>query len=516
MSSADFVLDNPMLIKHLRSRLRPAQVAPWLVVITVLCLFIVWSGQALNWFRNGFALSMMLGLEAILLGIVGTQQIAGAVGSARESGVIDFHRVSPQPPSWLTLGFWLGAPIREYALFLVTVPFAIFLAALSPLGVLGLLLVWVAMFICAWILQLMALLATLVSKKPKGGTRGGIAGIVMLGIFLGRPIGLGLFYASTSLSGESQSIDFFGIPVNWLLFFFLYSLPLLGFLFLACTRKMRSERAHPYTKAEAVAAMGVLSFLTVGGAWNVGESIGVFLGIVYVLLAGAMVLTTTITPSQAEYARGLRLAYHQGRRRPSPWTDEGMNRLAVLLIAGILFLACTAYSQAVGSGASGGGSSDAFTIAIAVFVLAYFGLGLQYFLFRLPRSGRTYFQLFLFLVWIVPLLGGSIAAGTGAVRPVYEALLGLSPITGISLSNTGTSSAMGLQEEIGSETARLACVLPAIAFAFIFNFLLVACQRKLDLVVRGNLGPKKKDPSPFDFMDEGVELPKVEGIHELA
>ena len=217
MAMADIVLDNPMLIKHLRSRLRPAQVAPWVVVVAILCLFIVWSGQAFNWFRNGFSLSLMLGLEAILLAIVGTQQIAGAVGSARESGVIDFHRVSPQPPSWLTLGYFLGGPIREYVLFAVTVPFAIFLAAMSPLGVLGLLLVWVAMFVCAWILQLIALLGTLVSKKPKGATRGGIAGLVVFGIFLGRPIGLGLFYASTSLTGESQKIDFFGQPIHWLL-----------------------------------------------------------------------------------------------------------------------------------------------------------------------------------------------------------------------------------------------------------------------------------------------------------
>ena len=200
---------------------------------------------------------------------------------------------------------------------------------------------------------------------------------------------------------------------------------------------------------------------------------------------------------------GLRLAYHQGRRRPSPWTDEGTNRLAVILMAVMVFLACTLFSQVVGTAARGeGGSSDALTIAIAVFVVTYFGLGLQYFLFRLPKSGKSYFQLFLFLVWLVPILAGSIAAGTGAIQPLYEALLGLSPITGLALSNAATSSAMGLQDQIGSETARFAAILPAITFAFVFNYLLVACQRKLDLVIRGNLGPKK-ERGPFDDLDDG-------------
>ena len=101
MPRAEMLLDNPMLVKHLRSRLRRGQVLPWVSVIVVLCLCVVWAGQAFGIYANGTALAMVLGLEVLILVFAGAQQVGGAVGGARESGILDFHRVSPQPPSWL-------------------------------------------------------------------------------------------------------------------------------------------------------------------------------------------------------------------------------------------------------------------------------------------------------------------------------------------------------------------------------------------------------------------------------
>ena len=52
--------------------------------------------------------------------------VAGQLGRGRReaSGILDFHRVSPLTPAELTLGFFFGAPIREYVLFACTLPFA--------------------------------------------------------------------------------------------------------------------------------------------------------------------------------------------------------------------------------------------------------------------------------------------------------------------------------------------------------------------------------------------------------
>lgn len=506
MSRADLVFDNPMLTKHLRSRLRPTQVAPWLVVVVILCLFIIWAGQAFNWLNNGFALSLLLGLEAIILAIVGTQQVAGSVGGSRESGVLDFHRVSPQPPTWLVTGYFLGAPIREYALFLVTVPFAVFLAYLSPLGLLGLMQVWVAVIVGAWIFHLIALLSALVSRKPKGTSKGGVAGLVITLLFLANPVGQGLYYASSSMTGETPTVNFYGQPVYWLLFLLLYTLPLLGFFFVACVRKMRSEKAHPYTKLEAVGGMATLAVLTLGACWGYPE--GGVLAIVtyYVLALGAIVWISTITPSHAEYVRGLRLAFHRGQRRPSPWSDEGMNRVAVFVICGIVLVAGTIASQLYTPPVQAGPITDtSIGLAVAVFTAAYVGFGQQYFLLRLPTSGRAFFMLFLFVAWLVPILAGSLTAASasgsgGALEEVAKALLGISPVTGITVSSLEGARFSNNIEPGGSNPARLAAILPAIAFAFVFNHLLVGYQRKVDRTVRHGVGPVK-EAGPFDDLE---------------
>ena len=208
MAALDIVRDNPLLVRHMRSRLRPGQVTPWIVLIIVLCLAIIWAGQAFNLMRSGTALSILLGLEALILVLGGSQQVAASMSSVRESGILDFHRVSPQPPSWLAMGFLLGARSGSMCLFAVTIPFALLLAVLSPVGVLGLVQVWVAMLFCAWILQSISLLAALSSKKPKAQGRGGLAGLIVLAVFLGQPVGRGLWYASRSLQGEPATVDF--------------------------------------------------------------------------------------------------------------------------------------------------------------------------------------------------------------------------------------------------------------------------------------------------------------------
>ena len=61
MSRADVLLDNPLLIKHVRSRLRRPQVLPWVVVLVVLCLCICWAGFEVTWIGHHGALGGVLG-----------------------------------------------------------------------------------------------------------------------------------------------------------------------------------------------------------------------------------------------------------------------------------------------------------------------------------------------------------------------------------------------------------------------------------------------------------------------
>jgi hypothetical protein len=317
--------------------------------------------------------------------------------------------------------------------------------------------------------------------------------VLIFGLFFGNWIGVGLWEATRQLRGEMYTVQFFGLPIHWLAFVLLYAGCLIGFLFLACARKMRAERVHAYSKPQALAFMATITTLVLGAAWNFQGQREVVLVVLYFLVVAAIVLSTTITPDQVEYVRAVRRALRVGRHRPTVWEDSGTNRVALFGLCALVFLGATLSWELIAGRTHGDASVYSQTIAVGVFVVAYFGLGSQFFQLRLARSGGSVFALFLFLVWLVPLLLGSIAFGAGTNRELFQIILCVSPLTGIAMSS-------GLIEETAGQSFKLAALAPAITFAFLFNYLLVATQRKIDLSVR-TASPPKPDPGPFDDLD---------------
>src|SRR5262249_12194288 len=128
MRAVDILFDNPILIKHVRSRLRRGQVVATGLVVLVLAACIAWTGSIINWMSSTSAGMILIGIQVALVSLAGSSQINTSLGGARESGILDFHRVSPLPPAAVALGFFLGAPIREYLIAALTLPFAFFSA----------------------------------------------------------------------------------------------------------------------------------------------------------------------------------------------------------------------------------------------------------------------------------------------------------------------------------------------------------------------------------------------------
>jgi hypothetical protein len=482
MPSFDIVLDNPILMKHIRSRLRRAQVVPWLVVIVLLSLCASWAGFAIRWLGQVGALAVLLGLQVLLLPISGSQQIAGSVGGARESGILDFHRVSPVPPLWLAVGFFLGAPIREYLLAACTIPFAIFSAMNGPAGILGLIQLEIPLLLAAWIFQAIALLTALLSKKPKGAAKGGFGGLIVLLLFLGQPVGLGLWYATGQLHEAPQTLSFFGIRLPWLPFMIIYEIPILAFLFAGAARKMRGDRVHAYSKRLAIGFLAAITVLTLGATWSIKGVNFLVLGVLYGLIIFALFMVVAITPSQAEYIKGLRRAAKHDLHRPSVWDDSGTNRIAVFALSAIVFLGATVAWEAIEGRPAIGVDRGLYsqTIAIGVLVVAYFGLGLQYLQLRMAKTGAVTMAVFLFLVWMLPIVAGAIALGALPKPDIGQAVMAFSPITGIAMS-------AGTVDLTGNDMIRLVALAPAVTFAFVFNYFLVATQRKIDLAIHKDM-----------------------------
>ncbi len=297
-------LDNPILVKHVRSRLRRQPVVSSLVVIQTLCLCVLWAGFQLNIFITGGAFELLVLLQAIILIVMGSSQVSSAVNGARATGVLDFHRVSPLSPTELTLGFFFGAPIREYILFASTLPYAAICLAVGAPTFRGLVQMVILLLTTAWILQGLALLNALIAK-PRANTRGAVGLVIFFLVMYINALRMGRFGPSAALLDGDLRSSFFGFSLPWLVVVLFFEAPLLFFIFIAASRKMESERLHPFTKPQASAALAILGFLTLGAIWRQGGYDLLEVGALYVLVIVAILLTITVTPSRAEYHKGL-------------------------------------------------------------------------------------------------------------------------------------------------------------------------------------------------------------------
>jgi hypothetical protein len=484
MMSKDWMadwLDNPIFVKHRRSRLRAQPLASAAVIVLVLCLCIAWGGYQLEAFQNGGAFGTYLALQTVILCIMGAAQIGTSVAAARASGILDFHRVSPLTPTELTLGFFFGAPVREYLLFACTLPFSLLCLALGMPDFRGFLQLMILLIVSAWVLHGFSLLNALILKKQAGSR--GVVGVVIFLAILSGGILPGIARAASVVDRDPR-ISFYGISLPWLAGLLLYMIPVLFFLYLASRRKMDSERLHPFSKPQALGAMAAVGVLVLGAIWDLTDVDFLAVAVLYVLVLVGTMLSTTVTPTQAEYYKGLWRAHKQGKTRLSLWDDLATNRTFLAAACAIVLITATAgWYQLRGSGVGMNASiSRAYPLAIAngVLVVAYFGLALQFFHLRFGRRGPNYFSLFLFLVWLVPLIAGTIASvsSLGSEGVMGRVLFALSPLAGI-----GLSAAAGRETDPASMAVAGAAITPSLLFAFVFNGLLSAARRRIQRAV---------------------------------
>lgn len=134
---------NPIFIRYLRARLRPAGLIAWGLIVFVVTAFAFtavylaftkrgpgiggeqFSPEDLRMLAGRVSLIPLLFIQMLILSLKGTFSVA--VGITRESseGILDYQRLTPMSPLSKIVGYLFGLPIREYALFLITVPFTI-------------------------------------------------------------------------------------------------------------------------------------------------------------------------------------------------------------------------------------------------------------------------------------------------------------------------------------------------------------------------------------------------------
>jgi hypothetical protein len=124
------IWENPIFRRYCRSRLRPQGLGVSLLIIVLICGFIVGitrsSGIRMGAPPESAARSAIIGLlvvQGLVLFLLGTAQSAGGMVAERDEEVIDYQRLVPMTPLGKVLGYLFGLPVREYVMFLATLPF---------------------------------------------------------------------------------------------------------------------------------------------------------------------------------------------------------------------------------------------------------------------------------------------------------------------------------------------------------------------------------------------------------
>lgn len=285
MPLADLIRDNPILIRHMRARLRWQQVVTALVIVLVLsgCLTLLGLFSLLTndpssaeaWYG---AVILTVVLQGLILFLVGGGQVGNAVGAARESGMMDFHRISPQPPSALALGFLIGAPIREYMLSACTLPgYALLVTVIPPsllasgnLQVDQLWLLPLVMLVLALLYHTIGIIGGL---SVSGAQRRNAGVLVILVVIIVTTLGLfpPMAYLSflaplwlalnEDLSNLPIQFTFFGAHLPIVFLSLLHQGTLFAFCWLAVLQKIRQENTPPFTRPVALLFFAATGFL---------------------------------------------------------------------------------------------------------------------------------------------------------------------------------------------------------------------------------------------------------------
>lgn len=123
--------NNPIFRRYCRSRLRPRGLAVSLLITLMLAAFLFFLSRSLAIHRAHFelidaeraAIIPLLVLQALIVFVLGTAQVAGGMTAESDEGVIDYQRLIPMRPLAKVGGYLFGLPVREYVMFLTTLPF---------------------------------------------------------------------------------------------------------------------------------------------------------------------------------------------------------------------------------------------------------------------------------------------------------------------------------------------------------------------------------------------------------
>lgn len=437
-----------------------------------------------NGARNAF--TFLLALQGFYLMFLGTGRVASITAEERESGLLDYQRMTPMNPLSKIVGYIFGIPSREYYMFLFTLPFLghSIIAGELPWGNIIHL---YSVFFCSVILyHLTAHAVGLVVPKPRAASW--VSRIVVLGLYVVLP-GLGQagisflsfltilptyfgkilpviqkegdhkkrnFDYESQITDFWQDVPFFDFTISPTTFTFLMQGLLILALLVTGYRKWRNQALPALSKPSAFFIYSIFQFLLLGCLWTFfdrGEASGLIgqelsanefyrkeeriMGLILVIsiffslsVLFILCLINICCPNRHLYLKGIQRIAKFNLARIPRIADESSGLFLTLILAAItLFTYCLLISLALDSEAWELTSSfhSLFLIPAAILMLA---------VIYLQASRELWFNLgfwgFVGLLWITPLLA-SLVIGVGWGEENMSLILRLLAINPLSI-----------------------------------------------------------------------------------
>ncbi|MEK9783857.1 MAG: hypothetical protein VW312_04390 [Opitutales bacterium] len=251
------------------------------------------------------AFTVLLILQGFYLMFLGTGRVASVTAEEKETGLLDYQRMTPMSPPAKILGYLFGLPAREYFMFFLTLPFLLHCAVVGEIPLLNLLHLYAVFFSSVILYHLTAHVIGMVVSKPRAASW--VARISVLGLYIFLPVlgqaGISFLSFLTIIptyfgkilphllaegietlgrfEGQAvafwQEVPFFTTTVSPTTFTFGMQGLLLLTLFCTAYRKWRLDSLPALSKPTAIGLFLILQFLLLGSLWpffSLGEASG--------------------------------------------------------------------------------------------------------------------------------------------------------------------------------------------------------------------------------------------------
>jgi hypothetical protein len=478
---------NPLVLRGIRERLRGKHLIAaglFSLIVTSTVYFVPylheagggWQGEPSPIRGARYAFTWLLGLQGFFLMFLGTGRVAAITAEEKESGLMDYQRMTPMNPFSKILGYLFGLPIREYYMFALTLPFLLHCMIAGELSIDNVLHLYFVFFSSVILYHLTAHVIGLVVPKPRAASW--VSRIVVLGLYIFLPLfgqaGISFLSFLTILPTyfgkmlpelisldnggyrrwENDMIDFwqdvpfFATEISPSLFTLIMQGLILAALLITAYRKWRNESLPAFSKTSGIIIFAVFQFLLLGCLWpffSEGQASGllgetfslennsmkggggifallfvqsVFFGL---SLLGILTLVNTCCPNQHLHLKGTQRANRLGLSSIPLSADESRGTWFVLVLSAMV---CAVHAILLDQAEESGlffaqAIIDGLTVSLRIGYWAYLlpAILVTACALYLQAARELWFSLgfwgFVGLLWITPLLACLvIAVGT--------------------------------------------------------------------------------------------------------